>query len=254
MPQKGTKSTLVFACICVLFLPFYGSVVAQADLFRKHYEAANNYHRAGNFAAAEAEFKIILGEAYRRLGKIYSAQTNYRASVEAFESASSARPDVKDALVDQAIAYFHIGQYEKAIDPLQRAIAADSKNAIAHHMLGKTYFMMGKFEQATRELEETLKLTPADYDAEYTLGLCFLKRRDLPKAKELYGRMVDRLGNRPALRVLIGRAYRETGFLPESIEEFKKAIELNPSFPRVHYYLGLTYLYKDGAARIPDAI
>ena len=66
--------------------------------------------------------------------------------------------------------------------------------------------------------------------------------------------MVERLGNRPALRVLIGRAYRETGFLPESIEEFKKAIELDPSFPRVHYYLGLTYLYKDGAARIPDAI
>ena len=54
--------------------------------------------------------------------------------------------------------------------------------------------------------------------------------------------------------MLIGRAYRETGFLPESIEEFKKAIELDPRFPRVHYYLGLTYLYKDGAARIPDAI
>ena len=59
----------------------------QGDLFRKHYEAANNYHRAGNFAAAEAEFKIILGEAYRRLGKIYSAQGNYQASVDAFESA-----------------------------------------------------------------------------------------------------------------------------------------------------------------------
>ena len=66
--------------------------------------------------------------------------------------------------------------------------------------------------------------------------------------------MVERLGNRPALRVLIGRAYRETGFLPESIEEFKKAIELDPRFPRVHYYLGLTYLFKDGASRMADAI
>ena len=50
----------------------------QADLFRKHYEAANAYHRAGNFAAAEAEFKVILGEAYERLGKVYSAQNNYQ--------------------------------------------------------------------------------------------------------------------------------------------------------------------------------
>ena len=43
-------------------------------------------------------------------------------------------------------------------------------------------------------------------------------------------------------------------FLAESIDEFKKAIALDSRFPRVHYYLGLTYLYKDGAARIPDAM
>ncbi len=66
---------------------------------------------------------------------------------------------------------------------MQRAIAADAQNATAHHMLGKTYFMMGEFEKATRELEETLKLTPGDYDAEYTLGLCFLKRRDVAQGE-----------------------------------------------------------------------
>src|SRR6185295_11009903 len=93
-----------------------------------------------------------------------------------------------------------------------------------------------------------------DYDAEYTLGLCYLKQKDVAKARQLYEGMAARLGNRPALRVLIGRAYRETGFLAESIDEFKKAIALDPKFPRVHYYLGLTYLYKDGAARIPDAM
>ena len=45
-------------------------VPPQGDLFRKHYDAANAYHRAGNYPAAEAEFKLILGEAYERLGKI----------------------------------------------------------------------------------------------------------------------------------------------------------------------------------------
>src|SRR4029079_15243392 len=117
----------------------------------------------------------------------------------------------------------------------------------------KSYFMMGEFEKANRELQQTLKISPGDYDAEYTLGLCYLKQKNLPQAKQTYEHMVERLGNRPALRVLIGRAYRETGFLAESIDEFKKAIALDAKFPRVHYYLGLTYLYKDGAARIPDA-
>ncbi len=226
----------------------------QGDLFRKHYEAANAHHRARNYAAAEAEFKVILGEAYERLGKIYSAQHKYPAAVSAFQSASTARPNSTDGLIDLSIVYFNIGQYAKGIEPLQRVITADAKSSLAHHMLGKTYFMMSEFEKATRELQEALRLAPGDYDAEYTLGLCFLKRKELAQAKQLYEGMAERLGNRPALRVLIGRAYRETGFLAESIEEFKKAIALDPNFPRVHYYLGLTYLYKDGAARIPDAM
>jgi tetratricopeptide (TPR) repeat protein len=238
----------------VLFVSSCVYAQAQSDLFRKHYEAANAAHRAGNYKAAEAEFKIILGEAYETLAKIYSAQGNYQASVGAFETSSSIRPNSTSALIDLSIAHFHLGQFAKGIEPLQRVLAADPKNATAHHILGKNYFMMGEFEKAARELEQTLQLTPADYDAEYTLGLCFLKQKNVVGARQLYERMADRLGNRPALRVLIGRAYRETGFLAESIEEFKKAIALDSSFPRVHYYLGLTYLYKDGAARIPDAM
>ena len=237
------------------FLPLLISVLlfqAQGDLFRRHYEAAQDYQRAGNFAAAEAEFKIILAEANLRLGRIYTAQGNYSASVEALESATSIL-NTAPGLVDLSIAYFHAGQYQKAMVPLQRALSADRGYPPAHHMLGKTYFMMGEFDKAARELETTLKISPGDYDAEYTLGLALLKQKDLASAKQLYDRMVQHLGNRPALRVLIGRAYRETGFLPESIEEFKQAIALDPRLPRVHYYLGLTYLYKDGAARIPDA-
>ena len=65
--------------------------------------------------------------------------------------------------------------------------------------------------------------------------------------------MLAQLGDRPQLRIVFGRAYRETGFLSEAIEEFKKAVALDPHFPRAHYYLGLTYLLKDGAARLPDA-
>src|SRR4029450_10606689 len=83
----------------------------QGDLFRRHYEAANAYHRAGNFAAAEAEFKIILGEAYERLGKVYSAQGNYQGSVVPFESAAVLRPTQLDGLVELSIAYFRTRQY-----------------------------------------------------------------------------------------------------------------------------------------------
>src|SRR6185369_11581864 len=172
------------ACLPVLLFSVFFQV--QGDLFRRHYEAANAYHRAGNFAGAEAEFKIILGEAYQRLGKVYSAQGNYQASVAPFESASTLRPNELDGLVELSIAYFRTRQYPKAVDVLQRAIAADARYAPAHHMLGKSYFMMSDFEKATRELETAVKLAHNDYDAEYTLGLSYLKQRQVPQAKALY--------------------------------------------------------------------
>lgn len=223
------------------------------DSIRRHYESAEAQRRAGNLPAAEAEYKNILAEAYHRLGRIHSAQSNYGRAIKALEASVAHRPASTDVLVDLAIAYFHAEQYEKAKEPLGKALERDGRSAAAHHMLGKSYFMLGEFESAARELETALRIAPKDYDVAYTLALAYLKQRRVDSAREIFDRMVAELGNRPQLRVLIGRAYRETGYLAEAIEEFNKAIALDPDFPRVHYYLGLTYLLKDGASRLGDA-
>jgi tetratricopeptide (TPR) repeat protein len=223
------------------------------DSLRQHYEAAEAHRRAGNLPAAEAEYKTILAEGYGKLGKIYSAQKLYQEAVTTLESAALYGPDDQELLVALAIAYFDAGQYKKALEPLSKALARDSQNTGAHHMLGKTYFMLGDFAKSAGELETALKLAADDYDLTYTLGLAYLKQHRFAPAKQLYDRMLQQLGDRPQLHIIFGRAYRETEFLPESIEEFKKAIALDPHFPRAHYYLGLTYLLKDGTARIKEA-
>jgi len=113
--------------------------------------------------------------------------------------------------------------------------------------------MLGDFDKAAAELQTALKITPDDHDIAYTLGLAYLKLHQLPPAQQIYGRMLAQLGDRPQLHIVFGRAYRETGFLVEAIDEFKKAVALDTNFPRAHYYLGLTYLLKDGASRLLDA-
>ncbi|MGA9995888.1 MAG: tetratricopeptide repeat protein [Pyrinomonadaceae bacterium] len=238
------------------FLPLLVLLVAfqtPQDSLRQHYEAAEAHRRAGNFAAAEIEYTAILAEGYGKLGKIYSAQKNYQQAIPALESAALYRPDSQEVLIDLAIAYFDAEQYKKALEPLNRALSLNPQSTGAHHLLGKTYFMLGENVKATSELETALKLAPADYDIAYTLSLSFLKQKQLAPAKKIYDSMLAKLGERPQLHIIFGRAYRETDFLPEAIEEFKKAIALDPRFPRAHYYLGLTYLLKYGAAKIDDA-
>jgi tetratricopeptide (TPR) repeat protein len=242
-------SSFTLVLLAVLFIP----VQSPRDSIREYYEAAEAQHRAGNLLGAEAQFKLIVGEAQQRLGKTYSLQQNYPAAVEALEAARSSHLESSEFLVDLAIAYFYAGQYRKAIEPLTKVVAKEPANVAAHQMLGKTNFMIGEFEKARQELEAAFKLNPDDYDVAYTLGLSYLKLRQFAPASDVYGRMLARLGNRAALRVLIGRAYRETGFFAEAIEEFKKAVAIDPRFPRAHYHLGLAYLRKDGASRLADA-
>jgi tetratricopeptide (TPR) repeat protein len=238
-------------CLPLLFL----LVVLQSPqtLLREHYEAAEARARAGNLAAAETEYKAILAIGYDRLGKIYLAQQSYKSAVAAFEAAARYDQGSQDALIDLAIAYFNAGQFKQALAPLGKALAANPQSVAAHHMMGKTYFMLGDFAKSAGELKAALKLKADDYDVAYTLGLAHLKQRQFAAARQVYDQMLKQLGDRPQLHILFGRAYRETDFLAEAIEEFKKTLALDPHFTRVHYYLGLTYLLKDGSAKLDEA-
>lgn len=242
-----------FRVLAVSFLLFTVPLQSPIDILKAQFKAAEAQHRAGNLAQAEAQFTSILAETYQKLGRIYTVQNNYQDSVGALEASTNYLPQSHEALVDLSIAYFYTGQYKRAIERLQQAIAINSQSAAAHQMLGKSYFMLSDFDKAVSELEVALKLAPRDYDVAYTLALAHLQRHQLNPAKQIFNRMITQLGNRPQLRVLIGRGYRETGFLAEAVEEFKKAIALDPKFPRVHFYLGLTYLLKDGASRLKEA-
>lgn len=239
------------------FFPVLGLLLllfqSPQDSIRQHYQAAEAHRLAGDLAAAESEFTAILAEAYGRLGKIYSAQKQYTEAIKVLESAAVSGTDSQVVLLDLAIAYFDAGQYRRALAPARKVLALNPESTGGHHMLGKTHFMLGEFPSAITELEAALKLAPNDHDVAYTLGLGYLKQRQFAPAKRIYDRILKQFGDRPQLRIIFGRAYRETGFLPEAIEEFKRAVALDPRFPRAHYYLGLTYLLKDGAARLNDA-
>jgi tetratricopeptide (TPR) repeat protein len=241
------------ASYLVCFVLFTIIPQSPRDTIRQHYEAAEANRKAGNLAGAEKEFSAILAEAYGRVGRIYSARKAYKDAAEVLGTASAYQPDAPEILVDLAIARFNLEQFDKALVPLQKVLGSDPRNVAAHHMLGKTYFMTGELAKAADELRLALKFAPGDNDVSYTLGLVYLKQRQLAPAKQIYDQILRRVGERPQLHILFGRAYRETGFLEEAVEELKRAIALDPKFPRSHYYLGLTYLLKDGSAKLDEA-
>src|SRR5713101_7287205 len=105
------------------------------DRLKQHYEAAEAQARAGNLAAAETEYTAILAEGYRAVGGIYSAQQKHKQAVAALEAAARYQPASDDTLSDLANAYFEAGLFDKAIQPLNQAIAVNPQSPGAHVLL-----------------------------------------------------------------------------------------------------------------------
>jgi tetratricopeptide (TPR) repeat protein len=239
----------IIGCLLLLLV-----LQSPQDAIRRHYEAAEAARLAGNLDAAESEYKAILAEGYLRLGRVYSARSEYPRAVLMLEGAQSYGADSPEIMLDLAVAYFGAQQYEKALVPASKLLAIAPSNAGAHQMLGKTYFMLGDLPKSIAELEAANKLTPSDVDVAYTLGIAYLRNRQTAAAKQLYTSLINSLGEQPQLHVIVGRAYRQSGLLPEAAAEFKQAIALDANFPRAHYYLGITYLLDEGQSRIAEAL
>ena len=239
----------VVLSLVLFWIPFQ----SPQEQFRQRFENAEAQRVAGKLDKAESEYDSIIADGYHKLGRTYSAQGNHSAAASALTSAITHRPNFPDALVDLSIALFNSGQFKEALVRADKAVTSNPKNPAAYHMRGKCYFMLNEFDKSASDLQTALQLKPKDYDVAYTLTLAQLKRGQMQAAKTIFDRMIAELGERPQLHILIGRAYRQTGFLQQAIDEFKKAVALDPGFPRVHYYLGLSYLFKDGASRISDA-
>src|SRR5207302_10981675 len=121
------------------------------DRVQRHFQSAETRRRAGDLAGAEQEYKAVLAEGYGKLGKIYATEKKYQQAIDALESARLHGPESEALLIDLAIAYFDAEQYEKALSPSGKALSANPRSAGAHQMLGKNYFMLGDFDQATTE-------------------------------------------------------------------------------------------------------
>ena len=223
------------------------------DRLKQHYEAAEAQARAGNLAGAETEYTAILAEGYRAVGRIYSAQQKHKQAIAAVEAAALYQPASDETLSDLAITYFEAGQFDKALQPLNQAIALNPQSPSAHSLLGKTYFALRQYEKAAAELKVAQESGANDFDTSFTLAIAYLQQRQFNDARRVFDWMVQNLGDRAELHVVIGRAFRVAGRLPDAIDEFKKAVALNPTLARVHDNLALAYLMNEGASRLVDA-
>lgn len=94
--------------------------------------------------------------------------------------------------------YNAFGEYEKAVNSFQKAIKLDPDSIKAYIGLGSAYSILGNYQQASSCFLNAIKIKDDNAEAYYGLGLVYHRlgqykkaRKNLQKAKELYGKESD---------------------------------------------------------------
>jgi tetratricopeptide (TPR) repeat protein len=223
------------------------------DPLGQYYSAAQTFQLAGDLDHAAAEYHQVLSLALQRMGNLSASEnSDSEEAARLLEESVAVDPNYVDARADLALVYYRAGQLDKADSQAAEAVKQDPRNARALQLLGNIEFALNNFGAAEEHLHTALGLQ-GDFETAYSLALAYLSEHKLAETKLLFDELLNDMGSTPQLHVLIARAYRETGYLDDAIREFKKAIELDPHYPRVHYYLALAYLNQGEKERFSTA-
>lgn len=98
-------------------------------------------------------------------------------------------------------------------------------------------FEAQRLDQARSICAQILISNPTQADAEYLLGLTYLKDGDMASAIQLLERLIKRSPAKPAFLASLAFAYHEQGNIDKAIALYQQAIHLDPRYVDAYYNL-----------------
>jgi tetratricopeptide (TPR) repeat protein len=140
------------------------------------------------------------------------------------------------------IALQNLAEYlrdNEAIPFLRQAIAIDPDGADAgvssdaHGKLGNIYLRAGRLDDATREQEAAVRISPKTEGGYCNLGIIELQRGRYDRAADYFRQQIN-IHDSAAARCNLGAALKYQGNFDEAEKEFREAIRLDSDFASAH--------------------
>lgn len=169
------------------------------------------------------------GHTYYSLGLVHYDREDYEKVIELLQKAI----ELNYANVD---VYFTLGQafslmedYDRAIEAYKKADELYYKYPGLHYRLGEAYRLQGKYDEAVFELKKEISLNPK-WKKWCRMSLLEIETALDPTKIESF--------------FILGKMYRKVEskeYFEKSIQAFKRVVDLDSSYPEVHYQLGQAY-------------
>ena len=146
---------------------------------------------------------------------------------------------------------FENKDYSRAERYFRQVLGNNQNYADVHNMLGVICHIEGKFESAITCFKEALKLNPHYTEALLNLAVLYNDLGRYQDAKKLYGNLQKKekktdneiepvlKGKLSNMHAEVGDTYRSIGLYKHAVEEYKKALFLNPTYVDIRTKLGM---------------
>ena len=250
--EKDPGYALAYAGIsdsCTL-IPVYGAGAPQ-----------NYYPRAKAAAEKALALDDMLGEAHTSLANVLFRYFELAESTREFERSIELNPNYATAHQWYGrLMLLMLGQFDRAIAEVKRAVELDPVSPIIHADLGTIYTFARRYDEAIEQFRHTLELDPQFYWGHRQLGLALELKGDPGNAIAEYQKALQ-LSDDPRVLAFIDHAEASTGRQSEARAMLVKLTEIAKtryvsgySFAVIHLALGekdqaLEWLEKDARER-----
>src|SRR6266496_1349393 len=201
--------------------------------------------RARTAAQRALELDDMLAEAHASLGFILFHYFEFAASTKEFERAIELNPNYPTAHHWFARTdLLALGQFDRAIAEMKRALELDPVSPLFHAELGGLYMMARRYDDAIAQLRDTVEMDPEFYWAHRFLGLALELKGATAEAIAEYQKAFE-LSDDPTALAFVAHAEANTGrpndarqILARLTEEAKTRYVAAYAFAVIHLALG----------------
>jgi tetratricopeptide (TPR) repeat protein len=225
------------------------------EVLQQHYDAARTFQLGGDSEHAASEYSAFLVGALNEEANGYFHLGQPDKASHLFQEAIRLSKNDPNVLLDYAQMRFQQGNLTEARTLAEQAAQGAPDSARMHTLLGQILFAQKDYNGAREHLEQAVVATPT-FDIGYLLGLDYIRLNDLTRARLVFDDMARGLGETAQIHIFFGHAYGEGEWeaLDSAVQEFKKAIAIDPKAPKAHYFLALAYLDRDGESGFAQVV
>ena len=180
-------------------------------------------------------------------GLFYLENKKLKSAISKFEKILSYRPDNPQVLNLSGVSYHQLGNFDKAIYLIEKAIKHNSNEIGFYINLGNIFKDKKNYSSSIQAYSNALKINERSSEALYNFGVLYTDMHNFTKAIYYYEQTLKMDKKHKYAHDNLGSAYLELAKYQEAIKCYNKAISIDSNFIQAHFNLSLVLLLTSSA-------